>query len=134
MSSSQYFKTANYSDAAQGTVANITDKAFHSIKELITSKAFPPIVLLARTTIIGLMEKLVRGQLRVITKEGIYTFGTPRIYGGKGSENERMDGGDPEEEVRAEIVVVNEAFWVRMLLLSDLVSDLFKTFTISHAY
>lgn len=117
--SSSYFKTANYSSAAQGTVANLTDKAFHGLKELITSRAFPPIVLLARTTIIGLMEKLVRGQLRVVTKEGVYTFGTPKIYS-KQFPNLRKDG-DEEEELRAEIVVVNDAFWVRMLLLSDLV-------------
>lgn len=61
-------------------------------------------VLLARTTIIALMEKISVGELRVLTEQGIYTFGKTT----------------PEDDLRAEIRVINDAFWVRMFMLSDL--------------
>jgi cyclopropane-fatty-acyl-phospholipid synthase len=60
-----------------------------------------------------MMEKLTRGQLRVLACDGtMYTFGSPAIYSDAFP--------NPNREVRAEIRVVNDAFWVRMLLLSDL--------------
>lgn len=66
------------------------------------------------------MEKLTRGQLRVITTDRVYTFGTPSIYN---AEHPRPAGSVPNpatDELRVEITVVREAFWIRMLLLSDL--------------
>lgn len=66
------------------------------------------------------MEKLTRGQLRVITADKVYNFGTPSIY----SQQYPNPTGQPynaaTDSIKAEITVVNETFWVRMLLLSDL--------------
>lgn len=77
------------------------------------------------------MEKLKRGQLRVISVStgDVYTFGTPAIY------DEEHPNPDKQakpckatDEIRAEIRVVNDAFWVRMLLMSDLgFSEAFMT-------
>lgn len=93
-----------------------------------------------------MMEKITRGQLRVLDVDGtMYTFGTPPIYStthpdphrvpsNHNSDNQtngtnttasanglkaRKEEGKVEE-IRAEIRVTKDAFWIRMLLLSDL--------------
>lgn len=66
------------------------------------------------------MEKINRGQLRVLTTSGAYTFGTPSIYNDKYPNPNKEAVPSKADEIRAEITVVNDAFWVRMLLLSDL--------------
>lgn len=83
----------------------------------------------ARTTIVSMMEKLTRGQLRVLSTEGIcYTFGTPAIYSDAFPNPNKEALPSKADEIRAEIRVINDAFWVRMLLLSDLgFSEAFMT-------
>lgn len=66
------------------------------------------------------MEKITRGQLRVLTTEAIYTFGSPAIYTPEHPNPDKGHVPSKEDELRAEIKVVNDAFWIRMLLLSDL--------------
>lgn len=67
------------------------------------------------------MEKIERGQLKVITSTGIYTFGTPSIYNDKfPNPNKNQLPNSLSDEIKVEINVINDAFWVRMLLLSDL--------------
>lgn len=69
------------------------------------------------------MEKLQRGQLRVVSVSTgeIYTFGKPAIYDDKHpNPNKHAKPSKATDEIRAEIRVVNDAFWVRMLLMSDL--------------
>lgn len=76
---------------------------------------------LAKTTIISLMEKLTRGQLRVITADKVYTFGSPAIYSAQyPNPNPHAPFNKATDELRVELTVVNDAFWIRMLLLSDL--------------
>ena len=48
------------------------------------------------------MSKITIGRLRVLTREQIYEFG-------------------PGGGLGAELKVINDAFWVRLLLLGDLV-------------
>jgi cyclopropane-fatty-acyl-phospholipid synthase len=68
-----------------------------------------------------MMEKLHRGQLRVLSSDGtMYTFGTPSIYSPELPNPNKQALPSKADEIRAEIRVVNDAFWVRMLLLSDL--------------
>lgn len=59
----------------------------------------------------------------------IYTFGTPAIYDAQHpNPNKLAKPNKATDEIRAEIRVVNDAFWVRMLLLSDLgFSEAFMT-------
>jgi cyclopropane-fatty-acyl-phospholipid synthase len=57
---------------------------------------------LARTSIVALMSKITIGRLRVLAPEQIYEFG-------------------PGGGLSAELKVVSDAFWVRLLLLGDLV-------------
>jgi cyclopropane-fatty-acyl-phospholipid synthase len=56
----------------------------------------------ARTSIVALMSRITVGRLRVLAPEQIYEFGS---------------GG----ELSAELKVVSDAVWVRLLLLGDLV-------------
>ncbi|KAH9820281.1 Mycolic acid cyclopropane synthetase-domain-containing protein [Melampsora americana] len=97
-----YFKTPNYN--SQSSLLVYFNRAFDGLKESLVNRARGPLVLLARTTIIALMEKISVGELRVLTEQGIYTFGKTTV----------------EDGLRAEIRVINDAFWVRMFMLSDL--------------
>jgi len=63
----------------------------------------PSIITLARTSIVAVMSRISVGRLRVVApEEQTYEFGP---------------GGD----LCAELKVVSDAFWVRLLLLGDLV-------------
>lgn len=67
------------------------------------------------------MEKLTRGQLRVICADKVYTFGSPSIYSAQyPNPNPGAPFNKATDELRVELTVVNDAFWIRMLLLSDL--------------
>lgn len=58
--------------------------------------------MIARTSIVALMSRISIGRLRVLTAEQIYEFG-------------------PGGELSVELNVVSDAFWLRLLLLGDLV-------------
>jgi len=111
MTSEGYFKTPNYSQSSG--LVSYADRAFHKGKEAVVGRSWGPLVLIARTTIVALMEKIQYGQLRVLTTGDIYTFGNPKVGPG-------VPGVGEDGELKAEIKVVNDAFWVRMLVLCDL--------------
>lgn len=68
-----------------------------------------------------MMERIERGELRVITTETIYTFGSPAIYSEAFPNPNKSATASPRtDELRAEIKVVNDAFWLRMLVAQDL--------------
>lgn len=64
------------------------------------------------------MEKISVGQLRVLTEEAIYTFGHPST--GVCPPPSSDQATPAPQELRAEIRVVDDAFWIRMFILSDL--------------
>lgn len=116
-SSSNYFQTKNYKEATTSTqkLLSLADRAIGGTRDVVVGQSWGPLVKLARTIIISLMEKITRGQLRVYTQDGIYTFGQPSV-----DVNDPLPGDDGDGTLKAEIRVVNDAFWVRMLILSDL--------------
>src|SRR5947207_15420317 len=59
-------------------------------------------LIIARASIIALMSKISVGRLRVLAPEQIYEFG-------------------PGGGLNAELKIVSDTFWVRLLLLGDLV-------------
>lgn len=67
------------------------------------------------------MQRIERGRLRVLTPSGIYTFGDPnaRIWDERHPNPDRVNG-KQDETLTAEIKVIDEIFWARMLVLSDL--------------
>ena len=63
-----------------------------------------PFRLLAQNTTLSMMAKINVGHLEIWTEERVYEFG-PR-----------------DSQIKAKFKVLNESFWVRLLLLADLVS------------
>lgn len=57
---------------------------------------------LARSSIVTLLSRITVGRLRILTPEQVYEFG-------------------PGGELSAELKVVRDAFWIRLLLLGDMV-------------
>jgi cyclopropane-fatty-acyl-phospholipid synthase len=53
------------------------------------------------------MQRISKGQLRVLTYSHIYSFPAPGAT-------------DDTEEFKAELRVLNDAFWIRLCLMSDL--------------
>ena len=101
--SDQYFKTVNRKANGNGRLASFADRAFTNAKETVVGLSWGPLVLVAKTTIVSLMERISIGQLRVLTTTDIYTFGNPKV----GSDVPgAIDG-----ELKAEIKVLNDAFW-----------------------
>ncbi|GAA99580.1 uncharacterized protein L969DRAFT_86843 [Mixia osmundae IAM 14324] len=115
-----YVRTRNYKSEKHGKVASLADRLFYTTKESVVNRGWGPLVLLARTTIVALMEKITYGQLRVLTPDGIFTFGNPIIADPSYSSSTHALPGGTKKELKAELRVVNDAFWVRMLILSDL--------------
>lgn len=58
------------------------------------------------------MQKITVGQLRVLTHSHVYAFPDPLEHG-NANPNSRPD-------LKAEIRVVNDTFWVRLCAMSDL--------------
>jgi hypothetical protein len=69
-------------------------------------------LIVARTSIVTLMSRITVGRLRVLSAEEIYEFG-------------------PGGELTAELKVVNDTFWVRLLLQGDLVCHVRENILIS---
>ncbi|POW07859.1 hypothetical protein PSTT_07942 [Puccinia striiformis] len=62
----------------------------------------------ARTTIISLLSKIEFGQIKLNTKQESLVFGKSKVHP------------ETDEELAVVIEVVNDAFWLRMFLLSDI--------------
>lgn len=58
------------------------------------------------------MQKITNGHLRVLTYSHIYTFPLPELANG-GKVNGRPD-------LKAELRVLNDSFWVRLCAMGDL--------------
>jgi cyclopropane-fatty-acyl-phospholipid synthase len=114
---SHYWSTRNFAKAVtpKQRLLTLADRALGGTRDVLVGQSWGPLVNVARTVIISLMEKISYGQLRVLTPDGIYSFGQPSV-----DVNDPLPGGDGDGKLTAEIRVVNDAFWVRMLILSDL--------------
>lgn len=102
-----YLKTENYSQSS--AILSLTTRSMNLIKEaIVNTSTFSSIISLAKSTIISLMKNIEFGELKLITQSESITFGRSKIHL------------ETEEELRSEIRVLNDAFWLRMFLLSDL--------------
>ena len=110
----RYLSTPNYkqNEGKRAKLTGFLDRTLGEAKELILTQSWAPLVVLARTTIVSLMERIDKGQLKVYTQDaGIYTFGQPIVD---------KDVPGCNGQLKAEIRVINNAFWIRMLVLCDL--------------
>ncbi|KAI8460116.1 cyclopropane-fatty-acyl-phospholipid synthase [Phakopsora pachyrhizi] len=100
----QYLKTKNYS---QTSTLALIDRFIESFKERFIDNGYGPLVLIARMTVLSLLNRIVRGQLIITTRDQRYVLGDPSIN-------------RSHERLEAEIRVLNDSFWIRMFLSSDL--------------
>lgn len=91
----------------------IVSRAFDTLRSYTGSFTWGPFVKLSRSTVLGLLSRIEVGQLVIRDSDGTVTIcGQPGIK-----------DGSPRTELR----VSKEAFWVRVMLFADMVSDLIFT-------
>jgi cyclopropane-fatty-acyl-phospholipid synthase len=109
------------------SLLNLADSVTGTFTSTLTSLSYPPVVSAARMAILSMMNQSIKyGKLRILTDQGVYTF--------------PPDAKDSEEA--AEIRVIRDTFWLRLVTLGDLgfaeaymsgdceVSDLVKVFQV----
>ncbi|THH20552.1 hypothetical protein EW146_g850 [Bondarzewia mesenterica] len=87
----------------------LADNTFTYIKEKAFKTGFLPISRLAEAAVVSVLQKVTKGQLRIITRNHTYEFPPP------GSINS-----DDSSGVKAELRVVSDTFWVRLAAMGDL--------------
>jgi cyclopropane-fatty-acyl-phospholipid synthase len=93
------------------SVVALADAAYHHAKELAFRSSWSPLAKLAEAAVVSLMERLEKGQLRIITPSRVYIFPRP----GSAADKE-----NPMPDLKAELRVVNDSTWIRMCTMSDL--------------
>ena len=88
----------------------VVTRTFDSLRSYIGSFTWGPIVHISRRTVLGLLSRIVVGQLVVVDCDG-----TTTLCGQLG----KKDGSS-----RTELKVLKEAFWVRVMLFADMVRAL----------
>ncbi|RIB17343.1 S-adenosyl-L-methionine-dependent methyltransferase [Gigaspora rosea] len=83
-------------------VVATVDSYIQYAKEIFISRSWEPLLHFAQNTLLSLMSKIDYGYLRVLSPDHIYEFG-PK-----------------DSTLRVNIKIINNSFWVRLLLLGDL--------------
>ena len=109
------------------SLLSLADSVTGTFTSTLTSLSYPPVVSAARMAILSMMNQSIKyGKLRILTDQGVYTF--------------PPDAKDTEDA--AEIRVIRDTFWLRLVTLGDLgfaeaymsgdceVSDLVKVFQV----
>ncbi|ORY81413.1 Mycolic acid cyclopropane synthetase-domain-containing protein [Protomyces lactucae-debilis] len=78
--------------------------AYDSSRNYLVNKSWGPLVNLARNSILSLMKRITVGKLRILSEQGVWEFG---------------DVANKEAPL-AELQILNETFWVRLLMSGDL--------------
>ncbi|KAH7919588.1 cyclopropane-fatty-acyl-phospholipid synthase [Leucogyrophana mollusca] len=87
----------------------LADSAWNNIRDRAFGAAWSPLTRLAEKAALTLMQRIDVGHLRVLTYSNIYEFPLP------GSEVSNA-----RDDLRAELRVVNDVFWVRLCAMGDL--------------
>lgn len=104
----------------------------------LSTLSFPPAIAAARMAIISMMShSITYGQIRILTADqGIFTFPSPQ-------KREELGLGPVDPNECADIRVINDTFWFRLVVLADIgfaeaymagdceVSDLVQVFKVS---
>jgi cyclopropane-fatty-acyl-phospholipid synthase len=106
----------------------------------LSTLSFPPAIAAARMAIVSMMSHSITwGQIRILTADqGIYTFPSAQ-------KREELGLGEVKKDQIADIRVINDTFWFRLVVLADIgfaeaymagdceVSDLVQVFKVSLA-
>ncbi|KIJ42342.1 hypothetical protein M422DRAFT_31315 [Sphaerobolus stellatus SS14] len=93
------------------SVTGFADRAWNAASERVISLGWKPMARLAEAGVVALMQKTTKGHLRVLTYEHIYNF--PALRTTPAEEDDHSD-------LKAELRVSNDAFWIRLFTMSDL--------------
>ncbi|KAJ7288149.1 CFS1-like protein [Mycena rebaudengoi] len=81
--------------------------AWNRVSEAAFRTGWTPVARLSEAAVVALMQNITKGQLRVLTYSQIYSFPPVGVAVDKAN-------------MKAELRVVNDAFWLRLCLMSDL--------------
>ncbi len=88
----------------------IVSRTFDSLRCYLGSLTWAPFVRLSRSTVLGLLRQIEIGQLVVRDSDGTVTIcGNPV---------------EKDASPQAELRVLKEAFWIRVMLFADMVGNL----------
>lgn len=110
------------------SVTGFLDRVWNSLAESAIQSGWAPLTRLAEAAVISyvfiaeshlettnicprLMQKITIGQLRVVTSEHTYTFP---------SQDSMSETQNEKPELKAELRVVSDTFWVRLCAMGDL--------------
>ncbi|KIM79768.1 hypothetical protein PILCRDRAFT_73779 [Piloderma croceum F 1598] len=89
-------------------IFSVVDETWSHIKETVFKTGYRPVTRLAEAAVVALMQKITVGHLRVLTHERTYDF--PRL----------CDENGDAPNLKSELRVVNDAFWIRLCIMGDL--------------
>ncbi|KIJ62576.1 hypothetical protein HYDPIDRAFT_114221 [Hydnomerulius pinastri MD-312] len=92
------------------SLAAWADNAWNNVREWAFRHAWTPAVGLAETAVLSLMQRITAGSLGVLTLNDVYHF--PAV--------QTPDAISSSSEVKAELRVVNDTFWIRLCTMGDL--------------
>ncbi|PPQ75642.1 hypothetical protein CVT26_001622 [Gymnopilus dilepis] len=95
--------------------SGLADKAWNRVTETAFRTGWTPIARLAEAAVVSVLRKITIGQLQILTRSHIHTFPSPEP--GNDANPSRSN---PRPELKAELRVVNDAFWVRLCAMGDL--------------
>ncbi|KAJ6475045.1 CFS1-like protein [Mycena vitilis] len=87
--------------------SGLVDSAWHRVSEAAFKTGWAPVARLSEAAVVALMQNISQGRLRVLTYSHIYSFPAPGAP-------------DDSQGFKAELRVLNDAFWIRLCLMSDL--------------
>ncbi|TDL16233.1 cyclopropane-fatty-acyl-phospholipid synthase [Rickenella mellea] len=95
------------------SLTGLADRTWNRVREGVFQTAWTPLATLAESAVVALMQNITTGNLRVLTYSHIYTFPSPDAQ----SSSANSDSGS---DLKAELRVVNDVFWIRLCTMSDL--------------
>ncbi|KAF8148393.1 Mycolic acid cyclopropane synthetase-domain-containing protein [Crassisporium funariophilum] len=105
----KYIETVNYNYAKRGLALSSLEHILNGSQELLAKSQWNPLQNFAKSTILGLLGRVTRGELVIESLDKVYEFGKPYTL--------TIDG--HSWPLSAKITIKEENFWVRMLLHAD---------------
>ncbi|CAA7270137.1 unnamed protein product [Cyclocybe aegerita] len=105
----KYIETVNYNYAKRGFALTALEYLLTGSQDLVAQLQWNPLQNFAKSTILGLLERVTRGELTILSEGKTYKFGKPYDV--------KIDG--HSWPLTATVTVKAENFWARMLLHAD---------------
>ncbi|KAK7060990.1 hypothetical protein VNI00_000725 [Paramarasmius palmivorus] len=104
-----YIETLNINRANRGFLLSTLEKALNFTQDCLANIHWQPVQALARSTVIKGLEKIERGELKVICGDDIWLFGQPYLLTSDGF----------SKQLAGTVVIKDESVWTRLCLHAD---------------